>query len=108
MADLSFGRLQGKLMAAEKYSAIDAAILTEAVIDKFDEEVRTLVLDWVEGKDISSSEVDGTAVEDIVEAIDCSVFQALCILNAVKEKPDCFESAVFQLTMDSVLEDDAL
>ena len=103
MSELLFGKLQGKLMAAENYNVVDAAILTEAVINKFDGEIQKLIFDWADGADVTSAEVDGTTVEDIVSAIDCSVFQALCILNAVKEKPDCFESAVFRLRTDTVI-----
>lgn len=104
MADISFGKIQGKLIVSEHYNIIDAAIFTEAVIDSFDDDVRRLVFDWTDGKDISSAEVDGVTVQDIVDEIECSVFQALCILNAIKEKPDCFDLAIFELRTDEVIE----
>ncbi len=108
MADISFGKLQGKLIASEHYNVIDAAIFTEAVINRFSEDVRNTVFEWAEGNDISSTEIDGTTVQDIVDEIDCSVFQALCILNALKEKPDCFNLATFNLKTDSVMGADEL
>ena len=104
MANISFGKLQGKLIAAEHYNVIDAAILTEVVIDKFSDDVRNAVLEWVDGKDIRSNEFDGVTVQDIIDEIGCSVFQALCILNALQEKPDCFDLATFYLKTDAVME----
>lgn len=103
MTTLSFGKLQGKLMASEKYSVIDAAILTEAVIDSFSDHIRDAVFSWAEGEDVRSIATNGTTVAEIIEAVGCSTFQALCILDAVYKKPDCFDSAVFSLSSDQVL-----
>lgn len=108
MADISFGKLQGKLIASEHYSVIDSAILTELVINRFSDDVRNTVFEWAEGKDITSSEIDGVTVQDIVDELGCSVFQALCILNALKDKPDCFDLATFILKTDEVMEDSGL
>ena len=108
MIDISFGKLQGKLMASEKYNAVDAAILTEVVIDRFSEDVRKTILDWADGVNVDQIEIDGVAVKDVADEIGCSTFQALCILNAVREKPDCFAPAIFTLTVDSILESDVL
>ena len=103
MTTLAFGKIQGKLMACEKYSVIDAAILAEAVIDSFSEHIRDAVLRWAEGEDVMSLTSNGTTVAYIIEAVGCSVFQALCILDAIYKKPDCFDSAIFSLSLDQVL-----
>lgn len=104
MAEVSFGTLQGKLMACEKYNPVDSAILTEMVFNNFDEEVRRLVFNWVEGKDVASETIEEVTVTDIIDSLECTTFQALCILNAVKNRPDCFDSAVFSLNIDEIRE----
>ncbi len=100
MMDISFGKLQGKLMASDRYNVVDAAILTEIVMDKFAGPVRNTVLKWADGADVTDEEIGGMTVKEITGEIGCSVFQALCIINAVMEDPECYASAVFRLRVD--------
>jgi hypothetical protein len=100
MMDISFGKLQGKLMASEQYNIVDAAIMTEIVMDKFDGSVRESILKWADGADVTDAEHGGMTVKEITEEIGCTAFQALCIINAVMEDPECYAAAVFRLSKD--------
>jgi len=97
-----FSTIQNKLISDEKMDLIPAAIMTADIINHYDKDVRTAIIDWANGEDVSSFEVEGTKVEDLKYELGCSDFQALAILGAIKTDPDIFEDAVLLLGRDEV------
>lgn len=103
MEDSIFSRLQNRLVQEEKLSIIHSAILTADILNHYEPSVKEAVLAWADGKDVGTYEIDGTSVEDITGELNCSVFQALCILNGIHSNPEIFMDAVLVSWKDDIV-----
>lgn len=103
MDDSIFSKLQNKLLAEEECNIIQSAILTADILNHYNDSIREAILNWADGKDVTSFEIDGTKVSDIMEEINCSVFQALCVLDGIHANPEIFMDAVLVSWEDSII-----
>lgn len=103
MEESIFNKIQTKLIEEENMSLVMSAIMTADIVNQYDAIVRTAIISWAEGKDVTGFSIDDTGVTDIMAEINCSVFQALCILNGIHKNPECFMDAVFVSWKDDVI-----
>lgn len=98
-----FSLIQNKLLSDEGMNLVHAAITTADILNYYDTDVKKAIVDWANGKDVSSFEADGNTVFDIIDELGCTSFMALCILNAIKKNPESFEDAILMLGEDTIL-----
>lgn len=102
MEDRTFSALQNKLILDEKYSVLDAAIMTANILTSYDEEIRKNIIDWANGKDVSAFELNGSTVAEVEEELACSTFQALSFMNALTKDVDIYMDAMLRLEGDDM------
>lgn len=97
-----FNKIQNKLIIEENLEVVQAAILTADILNYYDATIKKAILAWADGKDMMSFSIEETTVKDIVEELDCSVYQALALLNATNQNRNIFDTAVLVLERDEV------
>lgn len=102
MENTIFSAIQNKLMLKEKYTALDSAILTANILTCYDEKIKQTIIAWAKGEDVKNFELNGSTVSEVVEELSCSVFQALCFMNALTKDVDVYMDAVLQLEGDYI------
>ena len=102
MKDIIFSDLQNKLITEEKLSNIYSAIIGADIINHYSDEAKKAVSNWVQGGDVSDTVIGDVTVAEIVAELNCSTFQAICVLNSIEHDPDIFSDAVLVLWKDSI------
>ena len=97
-----FSAIQNKLILQEKYKVFDAAVITANILTCYDEDIKKAIISWANGDDVSSFELNGSTVSDVSEELSCSVFQALCFMNALTKDVDIYMDAVLRLEGDYI------
>ena len=97
MEDKTFSALQNKLILDEKYSVLDAAVMTANILTCYDDDVRKNIIDWATGKDVSTYELNGSTVAEVKDELACSTFQALSFMNALTKDVDIYMDAMLRL-----------
>lgn len=97
-----FVRVQTKLVAEDKLSFPYAAILTDMALNRFDERVREGVMLWLEDKLTEDFEVDGVTVCEILDEVNGSMFQTLCIMDMLLKNPESAKCAIWSFVEDVI------
>ena len=97
-----FTRLQTKLVAEEKMSMPYAAILADLALNRFDERVRKGAILWLDGKLTEDFEVEDYAVYEILDELNGSMFQALCIMDMLLKDPDAVRDIIWTIGEDEI------
>lgn len=97
-----FTRLQAKLVAEEKMSFPYAAILADLALNRFDERVRKGVILWLDGKLTEDFEVEDYTVYEILDDLDGSMFQALCIMDMLLKDPEAVRNIIWTVAEDTI------
>lgn len=97
-----FTRLQTKLAAEEKLTLPYAAILADMALNRFDERVRKGVILWLDGNLTEDFEVEDTALYEILDELDGSMFQALCIMDMLLKDPERVRQAIWNVGEDTI------
>lgn len=104
MIEIDFSELQNKLITDEKMDVVHAAILAAAIISHYNEQSKAAISDWIRGLDIGDVMIGEISVSEIMNELNCSSLQAVCILDAIKKDPAIFEDAVLATWEDAIIE----
>lgn len=91
-----FNQIQTRIIVKEKLSLINAAIMTANVLNRFADETKDAVIRWSKGEDVTDFSYQGTTVSAIIHQLQCSEFQAVCILDEVGVNRNSFATALLR------------
>ena len=80
--------LQSRIMVDENVSMVQAAILTDNVLNRFDPRVREGALLWLEDRLTDSFQAGDISLADVRDELDITPFQALCVMDIYLKNPD--------------------
>ena len=80
--------MQAKIMVEENMPIIQAAILTDNVLNRFDPRVREGAILWMQDRLTDDFTVEDISLADVRDELEVTPFQALCVMDIYLKNPD--------------------
>jgi len=80
--------MQAKIMVEENMPIIQAAILTDNVLNRFDPRVREGAILWMQDRLTDDFTVEDISLADVRDELEVTPFQALCVMDIYLKTPD--------------------
>lgn len=80
--------MQAKIMVEEKMPIVQAAILADNVLNRFDPRIREGAILWMQDRLTAEFSVEDISLADVQDELEVTPFQALCVMDIYLKTPD--------------------